>query len=103
MEERKERRTRRASDNGWLCVVAQRLSQVWDFIDRRQIDAYAVSGLILWGSFRILFWSFEYALHADRPGIEVAAIIGAIGAPWAGLQAVAIKFVLEARKSSFEN
>lgn len=92
----------RASDLGWLAVIAMRVSQFWDWIDKRQIDAQLIAAAILYGSFRILFWSFDYATHGERPGIEVAAIIGAIATPWALLQSAAIAFIFNARSRSFE-
>lgn len=95
-------RQQRATDRGALCALALRLSQFWDFVDRRQIDAQLVSVAILCGSFKILLWSFDFAQNGNRPGIEIAAIIGAIATPWAILQSAAIGFIFQARSRSFE-
>lgn len=85
------------------CWIARRASETWDFVDRRQIDAHVVSAIVLWGTIKITAWAMRFAEHAERPGIEVAAIIGAVMVPWSALQAAAITFVFRARQSSFES
>jgi len=92
----------RAEDKGWARSIAQTVSHVWDWVDKRQIDVTAVSVTILYGSFKILLWSLEYATHANRPGLEVAAIIAAVAGPWSLMQGAALKFIFEARTKSFE-
>lgn len=95
-------RQRREDDGGWLCVVALRARQFWDFVDRRQIDAYAVSFLILYGTVRITDWAMDFVdAHPDVDGLKAAAIIGAIMGPWSLLQGAAIKFLFDARQRSF--
>lgn len=101
MIERAEQRNR-ATDGGWLCVVALRAAQFWDFVDRRQMDVYVIAVAILVGTIQITSWAMSFASHADRPGLEVAAIIAAIMGPWAALQGAAIKFIFDARANSFE-
>ena len=93
---------RRADDRGWLCTLALRFSQLWDFVDRRQIDCWVVTIFTLTVTYRLTEWGVQFASHSPRPGIEVAAIIGAVGAPWALLQAAVVKFVFDARQKSFE-
>lgn len=88
---------RRSDDRGWLCVVAMRCSQLWDFVDKRDIDKHAVSLAVLFGTVQITAWSMQYATKADRPGLEVAAIIAAVSAPYMALQAAAIAFYFKAR------
>ena len=93
---------RRRDDDSWLCLVAIRTSQFWDWIDKRQIDAYAVSFLILWGTIRITEWAMDFAdAQPGKSGVEVAAIIAAVMVPWSGLQAAAIKFLFDARQRTF--
>lgn len=89
------------SNETFLCRLALRASQFWDWIDQRQIDAMLVSLAVLYGTTRILEWSFQFASHADRPGMEVAAIIAAVATPYSALQAAAIKFFFDARKGNF--
>ena len=91
----------RASDFGWLCVVAQRAREFWDWIDRRQIDAYAISIVILYGTGDVMRWAMHFAETGNRPGLEVAAIVGAITGPYSILQAAAIKFLFDARQKTF--
>lgn len=93
---------RRRTDGGWLCHLALRTSQLWDFVDRRQADAHLITVFTLWVSYNITTWAMHFAAHGERPGIEVAAIIGAIAGPWALLQGAIVKFVFEARKGSFQ-
>ena len=89
---------RRATDEGWMCQIALRASQGWDWIDRRAVDKHFVTMAILYGTIKITAWAMHFATHGDRPGIEVAAIIGAVGAPYMALQAAAVKWYFEARK-----
>lgn len=91
---------RRGDDRGWLCWLAMRASQAWDWIDHRQIDKHVVALAILYGTILVTRWAMSYAEHGDRPGLEVAAIVAAVIAPYMALQAVAIKWYFEARSSS---
>lgn len=96
-------RLRRSDDNGVLCWLAMRAGQFWDFVDKRQIDAYAVSAIILIGTIRITEWAMLFVeKHPEKSGIEVAAIIGALMVPWSALQGAAIKWLFDARQRSFE-
>lgn len=88
---------RRAEDRGVLCWIAMRFSQGWDWIDKRDIDKHAVSLAILYGTIVVTRWAMTYAEHGDRPGLEVAAIIGAVVAPYMALQAAAIAWYFKAR------
>lgn len=90
------------SGAGFWCKVALRFSEFWDWVDARQIDAHVVSALTLYGTVKISLWAMAFAEHGDRPGLEVAAIIAAVSTPWAALQAAVIKFVFEARTTSFK-
>lgn len=89
---------RRASDRGPLCWLALRAGQFWDFVDARDIDKHAVSVAVMAGTMKITSWAMLYADHADgKPGLEVAAILGAVLAPWMALQAAAVKWYFDAR------
>lgn len=89
---------RRAADKGAFCWLARRASEMWEFIDNRQIDAHIVAAVIIFATLDITAWAMRYAETADRPGLEVAAVIGAVMVPWGGLQAAVIKWYFEARK-----
>ena len=89
--------SRRSEDRGWLCWVAMRMSQAWDWIDARDIDKHFISLAVLYGTVKVTSWSMAFAEHGDRPGLEIAAIIGAVAAPYMALQAAAISFYFKAR------
>lgn len=81
-----------------LPMWARRLGAIWDWVDKRDIDKHAVSVAILFGTYHVVNWAMTYAnTNAARPGIEVAAIIAAVGAPYMALQAAAISFYFKAR------
>ena len=70
----------------------------WDWIDQRDIDKHTLSIGILWGTVKLTEWAMVFAsANASRPGLEVAAIIGAVTAPYMALQAAAIKFHFDSR------
>jgi hypothetical protein len=87
-------------DGGWLCWVALRLADLWDFIDKREIDKHAISATVLWFSFRITEWAMQFvSTHPEKSGVEAAAVIAAVLLPWSGVQAGAIAWVFKARSS----
>lgn len=94
--------SRRATDQrGWravTCWLAMRASDAWEWIDKRDIDKHLVSLAVLYGTVKITGWAMHFAEHGDRPGLEVAAIIGAVSAPYMALQAAAIAFYFRARQ-----
>jgi glycine cleavage system protein P-like pyridoxal-binding family len=82
---------RRSEDKGWI-------TRAWDWIDDRDIDKHAVSLGIFYGTIRITSWAMAYAHDAiGRSGLEVAAVIAAVLAPYMALQGAALKFYFEAR------
>lgn len=90
---------RRSEDKGWLYRFAALCSAAWDWIDKRDIDKHAVSLAILWGTVKITTWSMDFAeTHGEKTGLEAAAIIGAVAAPYMALQAAAIAFYFRARQ-----
>lgn len=81
----------RSEDQGFV-------TRWWDWIDKRDIDKHAVSLAILYGTVDVMRWGMRYAeQHADKSGLEVAAVVGAIIAPYMALQAAAIAFYFKAR------
>jgi len=91
-----------SEDGGFWCRVALRTHQFWNWVDERQIDAHLYSLAILYGTYFAMRWCMHYAdLNAGRPGLEVAAVIGAVMAPVSVLQSAAIKFLFEARQGTF--
>lgn len=81
----------RSEDQGWL-------TRCWDWIDKRDIDKHAVSLAILYGTVDVIRWAQGYAsAETDKSGLEVAAVIGAVVAPYMALQAAAIAWYFRAR------
>ena len=94
---------RRRDDTGWLCLIALRGSQFFDWVDKRQVDAWSVLIFSLAMTYIVLEWAMDFAnAHSEMDGLKMAAIIGAVVAPWVTMQAALVKFVFDARKSSFE-
>lgn len=86
---------------GWraaTCWIAQRASEFWEWVDKRDLDKHLVSLFILAGTVKITSWAMDFAENGDRPGLEVAAIIGAVVAPYMALQAAAVAFYFRARQ-----
>lgn len=85
---------RRATDTrlifGWF----------WDWIDKRQIDAWVITGFSFWISAEITFWAMGFA--NQHPDANLTLTVGVISLPWAALQGAVIKFHLDARTESFE-
>lgn len=75
-------------------------TRIWDWIDARDIDKHAVSVVVLYGTKVLTTWAMGFAAaHPDKPGLEIAAIIGAVTAPYMVLQGAAIKYYFEARSA----
>lgn len=88
---------RRATDRGFLCQLAFRASQFWDWIDKRAIHQHVSSIVIMFGTVILSQWAMGYASSSSRPGLEVAAIIAAVTAPYMALQAAALAFYFKPR------
>lgn len=74
------------------------LTRFWDFVDHRDIDKHCVAMVVLYGTKILTDWAMAYATtYADKSGVEVAAIIGAVTGPYMVLQAACIKFYFNAR------
>ena len=73
------------------------LGRMWDWIDKRQLLERFVALAILYGTVKVTGWAMHFAENGNRPGLEVAAIIAAVGAPYMAMQAAAIAFMFRAR------
>jgi hypothetical protein len=74
------------------------LTRWWDWIDKRDIDKHLLSMGIFYGTVKLTEWAMAFAqAHPDKPGLELAAIIGAVTGPYMALQAAAVKFYFDAR------
>lgn len=77
------------------------LTRIWDWIDKRDIDKHVVSIVVLYGTKILTSWAMVFATaNADKPGLEIAAIIAAVTGPYMVLQAAAIKFYFDARSTT---
>lgn len=63
-----------------------------DFIDKRQIIRRVAFVWVLWLTGEVVYWTMSFGWYSVRPGLEVAAIIGAIWAPLGVLQGMIFKF-----------
>lgn len=78
--------------------MIRRLGQLWDWIDRRDIDKHLLTMAVFWGTAKLTEWAMVFAAtHAAKPGLEIAAIIAAVTTPYMALQAAAIKYYFESR------
>jgi hypothetical protein len=91
-----EEQRRRGTDQGFLCRVALRASQGWDFIDKRAIDKHVLSWGIFFGTYHVTRWAMTFA--ETSTGSDDALVIASVMAPYMALQAAAMKFYFEARK-----
>lgn len=76
-----------------------RLKRFWDWVDDRDIDKHVASWIIFSGTVQIVQWAMHFANTADRPGIEVAAIVAAVCGPYMALQAAALKWYFNVRST----
>lgn len=97
---REERRAtdarERLTDQGWLCQLALRAGQFWDFIDKRDIDKHLSFWALMYGTVKITEWGMIFAsLHPDMDGLKMAAVIGAVLGPYTVLMTAATKWYYE--------
>lgn len=77
---------RRTSDKVkfWTCWLADRFSELWDFIDKRDIDKHAYSWLVGACAWEVTRWGMAFAeAHPDLSGAEMAMVLAAVGGPMA--------------------
>jgi hypothetical protein len=81
------------------CWTARRLSELWDWVDSRDIDKHAVSVAIMLGTYKLTEWAMAYAAaHPEKAGLDLAAVIAAVTGPYMALQAAALAFYFNSRK-----
>ena len=90
-----EQPRQRASDPWFYPFIA-----FWDWIDKRKIALHAVLFVTLWLTWDVIRWAINFGWYSSRPGIEVAAIIGAVLTPWGGMQGAMFLFYANAIKSN---
>lgn len=65
-----------------------------NFISVRSFSLY----ITLWMTWQAFTWAGYFALHTDKVGVEVAAIIAAVTAPITALQGWIFKVYSDSRK-----
>ena len=76
----------------------QALTAVWDWVDTRRIFRRCCVIWCLWMTWRITEWSMGFAeASTARTGIDIAAIIAAVGVPIAALQGLVVRDYFESR------
>lgn len=80
------------------------ITKFLDFLDHRDVDKHLVSAIILLGTYSLTKWAMHFAdVNSAKSGVEIAAIIAAVTAPYLGLQAAAIKYYFESRPTDVVN
>lgn len=75
------------------------LQRFWEWVDKRDVDKHVISIAILLGTIKITAWAMTFAeTHTEKTGIEAAAIIAAVLAPYMALQSAAVAFYFKARQ-----
>ena len=89
---------RRSGDGGRWCRIALRASQLWDFIDERDIDKHLMAWATFYVTYFLLNWVLNFVwVYPDKPGLEVAAIVGSVLLPWTPVQGAVIRWYFESR------
>ena len=84
--------------DGFWCVVAQRCRDVWDWIDKRDIDKHVASWAVFYATWHIVTEIIKYIqANPAKSGVEIGAIVAALMVPWSSLQGFALKWYFEAR------
>ena len=73
------------------------VSQWWDFIDNRGIVRRIVLGVAITQTWIVTTWAMTFAEASTRPGIDVAAVIGAVSAPVATFGGFVFKSYLDSK------
>lgn len=91
---------KRASDRGVLCWVALRMSQAWDFVDKRDIDKHVMAWMTFGLTFYLVDWTLDYIYaHPEKSGADLGFIVAAYMVPLNLMQAAVIKWYFDARSN----
>lgn len=77
------------------------VGQFLDFLDRRAVFRRVAFVVVLMGTWRVTDWALGFAdrwLLSPKAGIDSGAVIAAVTAPFAALQAAVLKWYSEARR-----
>ena len=74
------------------------MSAFWDWFDARDVEKHIVAFFTLFLTYMELTWGMHFAeVNAAKPGLEISAILAAIGVPLSALQTAVISFYFNAR------
>lgn len=82
--------------------MIEHVSKFLDFLDQRAVFRRAAFIVIMLMTWRITDWATAFAqswLGSGKSGADVGIVIGAVTAPFATLQAVALKVYSDSRGS----
>jgi len=92
---------RRAGDGGLMCTLALRASQLWNFIDDRDIDKHAMAWAVFGITCYLMQWVLNFVwVYPEKSGIEVCLIVAAVMLPWTPVQAKVIQWYFESRPNA---
>lgn len=78
--------------------IGKAFSYAWDWVDTRDIDKHTVAMLTMYYMVYLIQWAEHFAsTNVTKSGMEVAAIIAAVTAPYMAMQAVVLKFYFDFR------
>jgi hypothetical protein len=76
-----------------------KLRAALSWVDRRHLISVrsAVVAITVWMTWEVTKWAFAFAYASKLPGLETAAVIGAVTGPFSILQAAIFKFYMAAK------
>lgn len=78
-------------------IINDAVTSLLDFIDNRAVIRRIVLGVTVWFTYEITLAAWQYAAHSPYDGIGTAAVIAAVTAPFAALQAHAFSVYTKGR------
>jgi hypothetical protein len=79
-------------------VILATMTAFWDWFDARDVEKHMVAIFTLYLTYMELTWGMRFAeTNAAKPGLEISAILAAIGVPLSALQTAVISFYFKAR------
>ena len=79
-------------------AVLDIFSYIWDWVESRKIDKHVVTAFTLYYMVYLIMWAERFAsANSGKSGLEVAAIIAAVHAPYMALQTFVLRFYFNDR------
>ena len=66
-----------------------------ELLDRHHVRSTIVLGIASWMTIELQNWSYQFAATSTRSGVEIAAILAAVGIPATAYAGFAFKWWLE--------